>query len=203
MAAKKTNKKKEAPEAKGERSAPQGYSALLSPREKKSVERATPFEEVKVPEGSRKKGNRVGRGRSAGQGKTCGRGQKGQKSRSGYSRQFGFEGGQMPLHRRLPKRGFTSIFKIDYQLLNLLNLDKSGLTGEITPQLLAENGLIGSARRPVKILGNGEISRAFQITADAFSNSARKTIEAAGGTCTVRTPLELRKLQRKNAPAKD
>ena len=177
MAAKKTKtdgkgaaKKSE----KGEGAVAGGYAALLTPREKKPLERVTAFEEVKLPAGQRKKRNRVGRGRSAGQGKTCGRGQKGQKSRSGYSRRFGFEGGQMPLHRRLPKRGFTSIFKVQYQLLNLMILEKSGLSGEITPEILSERGLVANSRKPVKILGNGEISKSCSITVDAFSGSARK-----------------------------
>ncbi len=198
MAAKKTEKQETA-KTKIARLVPGdrvGYAALLSPRLKKPMVRVTPYQEVKTPQAPKKR-KRVGRGRSAGQGKTCGRGQKGQKSRTGYSRKFGFEGGQMPLHRRLPKRGFTSIFKEEYQLVNLVNLEKSGLSGAITPDTLVQGGLIGSPRKLVKILGNGEVTKSMQITADAFSGSARSKIESAGGTCTLRDRAELRRLQKR------
>lgn len=133
----------------------------------------------------------MGRGRSAGKGKTCGRGQKGQKSRSGYSRRAGFEGGQMPLHRRLPKRGFRSPFRTEYQVINLMHL--ASVSGEVDPVKLKQMGMIGHADRPVKILGSGEVKGALKITADAFSASARQKIEAAGGSCIQREAAATKK----------
>ena len=133
-------------------------------------------------EGSRRPRKRVGRGPGSGRGKTAGRGSKGQKSRSGYSRRAGFEGGQMPLIRRVPKRGFTNIFRREYQVVNLSGL--AGLKGEVTPELLAEKGLVREGR-PVKILGNGEISEVLTVHAHKFSQAARRKIEAAGGRCEV------------------
>lgn len=136
--------------------------------------------DISPAEGSKQKKKRVGRGPGSGLGKTAGRGHKGQKSRSGYSRRPGFEGGQMPLIRRVPKRGFTSLFRTEYTILNVRDLD--GLEGEVTPESLVELGL---ARRgmPVKILGDGEIQSAVTVVAHKFSKSAREKIEAAGGTC--------------------
>lgn len=138
--------------------------------------------------GSRKNRKRVGRGPGSGTGKTAGRGQKGQKARSGASIPAGFEGGQMPLHRRIPKRGFTNIFRTEYQVVNVRDLD--GLEGDVTPETLKESGLIGSTRKRVKILGEGEISSALQVSAHAFSRSAREKIESAGGSATVITAEE-------------
>jgi large subunit ribosomal protein L15 len=129
--------------------------------------------------GSKKDKKRVGRGPGSGLGKTAGRGHKGQRSRSGYSRRPGFEGGQMPLVRRLPKRGFTNIFRKEYAVVNLADLAE--LEGEITPELLAETGRVRRGRM-VKVLGDGEITRALTVKAHAFSASAREKIEAAGGT---------------------
>ncbi len=131
--------------------------------------------------GSTQKKKRVGRGPGSGLGKTAGRGHKGQKSRAGYSRQAGFEGGQMTLIRRIPKRGFTNIFKQTYAVVNLSRLAEVEET-EITPDLLAELGLVRSGE-PVKVLGNGEISKALKVSAHKFSQSARTKIEAAGGSC--------------------
>ena len=138
--------------------------------------------ELKPVPGSRKSPKRVGRGPGSGLGKTAGRGEKGQKSRSGYSRMRGFEGGQMPLHRRLPKRGFTNIFRKEYSVLNLDRLAEVAveLGDDITPDLLIARGVARSGM-PVKILGGGELSKALNVTAHKFSQSARKKIEAAGG----------------------
>jgi len=130
--------------------------------------------------GSRKKRKRVGRGPGSGHGKTSGKGNKGQKSRQGYSRRWDFEGGQMPLVRRVPKRGFTNIWKTEYAVVNLSQL--SELEGEVTPQVLQERGLVRSGRK-VKVLGDGEIGKALTVVADKFSRSAREKIEAAGGRC--------------------
>lgn len=135
--------------------------------------------------GSHRNRKRVGRGPGSGTGKTSGRGEKGQKARSGGSIPAGFEGGQMPLHRRIPKRGFFNRNRVEYQIVNVG--DMGGLSGEVTPETLRAVGLVGSSRKPVKILGTGEIDIALQVTAHAFSGSARKKIEAAGGTVTVPT----------------
>jgi large subunit ribosomal protein L15 len=130
--------------------------------------------------GSKKQDKRRGRGPGSGQGKTAGRGQKGQKSIAGYSRKRGFEGGQMPLHRRLPKRGFTNIFRTEYTEINLVDLAK--LAGqEIGPKELRAAGLIKKETERVKILGRGEISAAKTIQAHKFSRSAQEKIEKAGG----------------------
>ena len=135
--------------------------------------------------GSWKEKKRVGRGPGSGNGKTAGRGHKGAKARTGTSIPAGFEGGQMPLHRRLPKRGFHNLFRTEYQVVNVRDL--AGLEGEISPESLKAAGLIGSLRRPVKILGEGEIGVALQVRAHAFSGSARQKIEAAGGSARLVT----------------
>jgi large subunit ribosomal protein L15 len=136
--------------------------------------------------GSRHKKKRVGRGPGSGLGKTAGRGHKGQRSRSGYSRRIGFEGGQMPLIRRVPKRGFTNIFRKEYAVVNLDRLAEIQLDegGDITPELLVEKGVVRSGL-PVKVLGNGEIDKALNVTAHKFSKSAQEKIEKAGGKCEV------------------
>lgn len=135
--------------------------------------------------GSRKKRKRVGRGQGSGHGGTACRGHKGQRSRSGSKIKIGFEGGQTPLQRRLPKRGFTNIFKKSYQIVNLSKLEK--LKGEkvITPELLYERRLISKKSVPVKILGNGEITWATEISAHAFSKSAIEKIQSAKGRVTI------------------
>jgi large subunit ribosomal protein L15 len=141
---------------------------------------------LRPTKGSTHKKKRVGRGPGSGLGKTAGRGEKGQKSRSGYSSKIGFEGGQMPLHRRLPKRGFTNIFKKEWIEINLASLDQHFQADEeITPELLHERGLIKKARRDVVVLGTGEISKALRISAHRFTKSAREKIEKAGGAATV------------------
>jgi large subunit ribosomal protein L15 len=130
--------------------------------------------------GSTKAPKRVGRGPGSGSGKTAGRGQKGQKARSGGKVAAGFEGGQMPLQRRLPKRGFHNLFRVEYQVVNVGQL--AGLEGEVTPEALREAGLISSLRRPIKVLGDGEVESALTVRAHAFSASARQKLEAAGGS---------------------
>ena len=132
--------------------------------------------------GSRKPSKRVGRGPGSGHGKTSSRGQKGLKSRSGASMVPGFEGGQMPLQRRLPKRGFKNIFKVHYQVVNVADLEDFDAGTVVTPDLLKTRGKIKTLRRPVKILGNGELSKSLTIQADQFSQSAKQKIVAAGGS---------------------
>ena len=134
------------------------------------------------PEGSHRDRKRLGRGPGSGNGKTAGRGHKGAKSRSGFKRKRGFEGGQMPLHRRLPKRGFTPLNRTEYQVVNLYQLEALEGVDEVTPETLHAAGLIGHARRPVKVLGSGELTRKLSISAHRFSRTAREKIEGLGGT---------------------
>lgn len=137
---------------------------------------------VRPGKGSTHKKKRVGRGPGSGLGKTAARGEKGQKSRSGYSRKIGFEGGQMPLHRRLPKRGFTNIFKKRWLEVSIAALDQHFRADEeVTPELLHERGMIKKAKHDVVVLGNGELSKALRISAHRFTKSAREKIEKAGG----------------------
>src|ERR1041384_7679272 len=136
--------------------------------------------------GSTHKKKRLGRGPGTGLGKTAGRGNKGQKSRSGYSSKTGFEGGQMPLHRRLPKRGFTNIFKKQWIEISLAALDRSfDADAEVTPEAMHHRGLIKKAKHDIVVLGSGEISKALKVSAHRFTRSAREKIEKAGGTATV------------------
>lgn len=137
---------------------------------------------IRPAEGSTHKKKRVGRGPGSGKGKTSSRGEKGQKSRSGYSRKIGFEGGQMPLHRRLPKRGFTNIFKKRWLEVSLAALDRAfEANEEITPELLHQRGIIKKAKFDVVVLGTGELTKALRISAHRFTKSAREKIEKAGG----------------------
>lgn len=138
--------------------------------------------ELSPAPGSKTTKKRIGRGPGSGQGKTAGRGHKGQRSRAGFSQRLGFEGGQMPLVRRVPKRGFKNPFRKEYEIVNIASL--VSLEGEITPELLISAGLVRSGR-PIKVLGNGEIDRSVVVTAHSFSAGAREKIEAAGGTCEV------------------
>jgi large subunit ribosomal protein L15 len=133
--------------------------------------------------GSHRDRKRIGRGPGSGTGKTAGRGGKGQSARTGYKRKRGFEGGQMPLHRRLPKRGFTNFARVEYQVVNIRDL--AALEGDVTPDTLHQAGLVATMRRPVKVLGDGDLGRAASVTAHAFSKSAREKIESAGGSVTV------------------
>ncbi|MEO8379606.1 MAG: 50S ribosomal protein L15 [Acidobacteriota bacterium] len=138
---------------------------------------------LKPKKGARHAKKRVGRGPGSGHGKTSARGEKGQKSRSGFSRQPGFEGGQMPLHRRLPKRGFTNIFKKEYAVVNLADLERFESGATVDEGALRKAGLVKGANDGVKVLGNGKLSKKLTVSATKFSESARKQIEAAGGTC--------------------
>ena len=141
---------------------------------------------LRPAKGSTHKKKRLGRGPGTGLGKTAGRGEKGQKSRSGYSSKVGFEGGQMPLHRRLPKRGFTNIFKKRWLEVRLEALEKNfAADDEITPEVLHDRGVIKKAKHDIVVLGNGEISKALKVSAHRFTKSAREKIEKAGGTATV------------------
>ena len=140
---------------------------------------------LKPSPGSIKKRKRVGRGPGSGHGKTSCRGHKGQRSRSGSKIRPWFEGGQMPLQRRVPKRGFTNIFKKQFQLVNVRDLDR--ITGKkaVTPEVLLSAGLINKKSIPVKVLGDGEIKNSIEISAHAFSASAKEKIEKAGGKVTI------------------
>ena len=140
---------------------------------------------LKPAKGARRDRKRVGRGPGSGTGKTSGRGEKGQKSRSGYSRKRGFEGGQMPLHRRVPKRGFTNIFRIDFRTVNIDRLNDFPAGSEVTPETLQAAGLLKKGRAPVKVLGNGEIKVALKVRAHKYTGSAARKIEAAGGKAEV------------------
>ena len=140
--------------------------------------------QLKPPPGQKHKKQRIGQGMGSGRGKYSGRGAKGAKSISGYSRMRGFEGGQMPLHRRLPKRGFTNIFRKDYAILNVGKLES--LEGDtFEPARLLELGAIRKLKDGLKILGTGELKRKIAVKAHLFSESARKKIEEAGGTAEV------------------
>ena len=135
--------------------------------------------------GSRKKARRIGRGPGSGRGKTAGRGENGQRSRTGFSRKVGFEGGQMPLHRRLPKRGFTNIFRKEFAEVNLERLARYGAGEEITPERLMKDRIVRKLGAGVKILARGEVAHALTVKAHRFSRQARAKIEAAGGTVEV------------------
>ncbi len=144
---------------------------------------------LKPAKGAIKKRKRIGRGPGSGFGKTAGRGMNGQKSRSGYSRKRGFEGGQMPLIRRIPKRGFTNIFKVRYNVVNVGELDKSGLD-ELNIEVLLEKNIIRDKRLKLKILGDGELTRKVKVTAHKFSKTAVEKIEKSGGEVVVLTGEE-------------
>lgn len=138
--------------------------------------------ELKVPKtATTKPTKRLGRGPATGQGGTSGRGHKGQNSRSGGGVRRSFEGGQMPLIRRLPKKGFFNLFRTEYTVVNLSDLANKGLEGDITPETLVASGLIKKSDKNIKILGMGDVQSALNIKAHAFSKSARDKIEKAGG----------------------
>ena len=134
--------------------------------------------------GSTKNRKRVGRGAGSGLGRSSGRGDKGAQARSGFKRRPWFEGGQMALARRLPKRGFTNLFRKEFQIVNLEAIENLGLD-TVDAQILADNGLVRSALKPIKILADGELKLKVTVTASAFSESAKEQIEQAGGTATV------------------
>lgn len=146
---------------------------------------AMKLHELKAAPGSRKPRKRVGRGPGSGRGQTSGRGDKGQKSRSGASIPPQFEGGQMPLSRRLPKRGFWNPFRKEYSVINLRDLDRIETETTVTPLLLLERGLIKAAKDGLKVLGNGELSRPLTVTAHRFSQAALRKIKAAGGAAEM------------------
>jgi len=137
---------------------------------------------LRPPKGMKHAKKRIGRGQGSGQGKTAGRGHKGAKSRSGFKFKRGFEGGQMPLHRRVPKRGFHNPFRVEYEVVNL---DMLGLKFDagtvVTPDLLREHGLVGGGKALVKVLGRGEVGKALTVRAHKFSGKAAEKIAAAGG----------------------
>ena len=138
---------------------------------------------LKPPKGAKHVSKRIGRGQGSGQGKTAGRGHKGAQSRSGYRRKRGFEGGQMPLHRRVPKRGFHNPFRVEYAVVNLDTIADRFETGAvITPELLRERGLVRQAEARIKILARGEVGKALTVRAHKFSGKAAEKIAAAGGT---------------------
>lgn len=137
--------------------------------------------ELTPPAGSRKNRKRVGRGEGSGQGKTAGRGNKGQRSRSGGKTRPGFEGGQMPLQRRLPKRGFNNLFKKEFALVNLRDLAKFEAGSVIDPEGLAAAGLIRHPQQDVKLLGDGTVDKAYTLKIHSASAKARQAVEAAGG----------------------
>jgi large subunit ribosomal protein L15 len=146
---------------------------------------ATKLSSLQPPRGSRKKKVRVGRGIGSKLGKTAGKGNKGQKSRKGYSRRRGFEGGQMPLHRRIPKRGFSSPFPSTFAVVNVDSLNAFPAGAVIGPEELRAAGLVRKMREEVKILGDGELKAALTVRAHKFSKSAEQKIAAAGGKCEV------------------
>lgn len=142
--------------------------------------------ELKPNEGSRKSRKIVGRGPGSNWGKTAGRGENGQKSRSGYSRKTAFEGGQLPLYRRLPKRGFTNArFKTEYAVINLSDLNKFEDGALVTPEILKEMGLVKNMLAGIKVLGNGTLEKKLTVKAHAFSESAKVQIEKLGGKAEV------------------
>lgn len=145
------------------------------------------LDELKPAVGSTKKRKRVGRGDGSGHGKTSGRGHKGQGARSGGNIQPGFEGGQMPLQRRLPKRGFHNPFRIENAVVNLQQLEAFAAGAEVTPESLRERGLLSGKHRRVKILGEGSLSKALTVKAHGFSAKAKEKIEAAGGKAELIT----------------
>ncbi|ANU26784.1 50S ribosomal protein L15 [Planococcus versutus] len=141
--------------------------------------------ELKPAEGSRSSRKRIGRGIGSGTGKTAGKGHKGQNARSGGGVRPGFEGGQNPLFRRLPKRGFTNINRKDYAVVNIDVLNRFDEGTEVTPALLIETGVVSNERSGIKILGNGSLEKKLTVKAHKFSGSAKKAIEAAGGQTEV------------------
>jgi large subunit ribosomal protein L15 len=143
------------------------------------------LEELKPAVGATKKAKRIGRGVGSGSGKTAGKGHKGQKARSGGVKGAGFEGGQMPLQRRIPKRGFTNIFRKEYAIVNIQDLESMAGTEPVTPEMLKQKGLIHDMMDGVKVLGMGELKTKLTVRAHKFSKSAAEKIQAAGGKAEV------------------
>ena len=181
MAEKKKTKKKSAAPKKAARNATPNMGNAAGSNGRVAVS----LSNLRPPKGSRHRKVRVGRGIGSKLGKTAGAGNKGQKSRRGYSRRRGFEGGQMPLHRRMPKRGFHNLFGVSYSVVNLeeLNVFPAGET--VTPELLRAHGFVRRAKDQIKVLGDGELTTKLAIHAHAFSASARDKITKAGGTFEV------------------
>src|SRR5271154_4437650 len=157
----------------------------MADKSKKKEHNTVSLSTLKPPKGSRHRKVRVGRGMGSKLGKTAGAGNKGQKSRRGYSRRRGFEGGQMPLHRRIPKRGFHNPFGVEFSVINLeeLNVFPTGET--ITPELLRAHGFVRRATGPIKVLGDGELKSKLTVHAHAFSASAKEKITKSGGAFEV------------------
>lgn len=144
------------------------------------------LDKLEAPKGANKNRKRLGRGEASGVGKTAGKGHKGQNARSGGGVKAGFEGGQMPLQRRIPKRGFTNIFKKQFETVNISVLEVKFAAGEtVTKEALKEKGVIKSAKKALKILGDGELKASLTVQANQFSTSAKAKIEAAGGKAEV------------------
>jgi large subunit ribosomal protein L15 len=193
-AVKKAATRAKAPAPKAPEKAPAPPASAEKPRRPARATRArTPVEprprvtgvhDLGPAPGSTHYRKRVGRGPGSGHGKTAGRGYKGQRSRTGYRHLRGFEGGQMPLHRRLPKRGFTNIFRIVYDVVNCGDLDRFEAGQKVTPAEFAAARL-AHGRRPIKVLGDGEVQKALNVSAHKFSASAQAKIEKAGGRCEV------------------
>jgi len=141
--------------------------------------------ELKYEEGARRVSKRIGRGPGSGNGKTAGKGHKGQNARSGGGVALGFEGGQTPLWRRLPKRGFTNINRKDYAIVNVVRLNKFEANTEVTPELLKQCGIVKKEMDGIRILGNGKLTKALVVKAHKFSKTAVEAIEAAGGKAEV------------------
>ena len=142
--------------------------------------------DLRPPKGAKHAKKRIGRGQGSGQGKTAGRGHKGAKSRSGFKFKRGFEGGQMPLHRRVPKRGFHNPFRVEYEVVNLDVLALKFDAGTVvSPEALRERGLVPAGTAPVKVLARGEVGKALTVRAHKFSGSAAQKIQAAGGAAEV------------------
>ena len=141
---------------------------------------------LRPPKGAKHSKTRVGRGHGSGQGKTAGRGHKGAQSRSGWKSKRGFEGGQMPIHRRVPKRGFSNPFRVDYVVVNLDTLAEVFDGGsDVTPELLRERGLVREKRALINVLGRGDVTKKLTVRAHKFSESAAQKIAAAGGVAEV------------------
>ncbi|TGK22282.1 50S ribosomal protein L15 [Leptospira fluminis] len=162
-------------------------TALAFGKERSEKENAPAQNTVPAPKGSSRSKKRLGRGIGSKTGKTGGRGSKGQYARNTVRR--GFEGGQMPIHRRIPKRGFTSIFHKDFFPINLRDIEKSGLTGNIDAKNMVESKILDKETTPFKILGTGEIKKAVHIVADRVSKVAKEKIEKAGGSVKLRSEL--------------
>lgn len=141
--------------------------------------------ELKYTEGARRDKKRIGRGLGSGNGKTAGKGHKGQNARSGGGVRLGFEGGQTPLFRRIPKRGFTNFTRVEYAIVNVEALNRFEANTNVTPELLIETGLVGKELNGIKILGNGELNVSLNVKAHKFSKTAKELIEKAGGTTEV------------------